>query len=698
MQNKTKRASLIILLFLIIAGSIIYSGNWFIETTRQRMLHETEQNLRTSTTQQIALLTVWYGSLLNQVEGIVGADVLRLFASELESSHLSVEKIMSAISFDNRDTENTRDDPVEKKKIEDFIARMPGLQQFLNEFVKKNGFNAGYVFSKNSKLYLVAGERHTFDEKILDRLRRVPETGRPLVLPIRKMNRELVVDIAFPVFAPKYIDQREERVVGIFLATCSVQKVVSAIDQTDANGIFTSAVLEQGEDALSIIDPLAAGGGRTLPKDWEITTNEMPLLIRTAPTRYDKTASVYCLAVAAQELPWYVMQAITVSAAEDSYKRIRENVYIGCALAIALILILFVALWWWIVGRRERALAEQMRNLYLIASEQKQILDGVNTALSAGVVLNDLSGVLYYVNHKYAEMAHMAPEQMYGMKYSQLPYEMACSLATHTCALNEKPELCNYTETLPVGAESRQYLTACSPFIDENNCLVGMVSVYSDITELIQAQERAQRMVTQTVEVFVRAIEAVDPYLCGQSSSTARLAEILAKHLKRDDEETLATLRTAASLSQIGMIQLPSSLLLKTGVLTQEERAQMQKHVEYARTALEGVDFGLPVLEAITEMYERLDGSGYPKHLKEPEICFNARLLAVANTFCALMRPRSYRTAHTKESALRILEGTPHKYDLTVTAALREFLNTEDGDAFLRALVDRSVEPAMQKP
>ena len=124
MQNKTKRASLIILLFLIIAGSIIYSGNWFIETTRQRMLHETEQNLRTSTTQQIALLTVWYGSLLNQVEGIVGADVLRLFASELESSHLSVEKIMSAISFDNRDTENTRDDPVEKKKIEGFIARI----------------------------------------------------------------------------------------------------------------------------------------------------------------------------------------------------------------------------------------------------------------------------------------------------------------------------------------------------------------------------------------------------------------------------------------------------------------------------------------------------------------------------------------------------------------------------------------------
>lgn len=128
--------------------------------------------------------------------------------------------------------------------------------------------------------------------------------------------------------------------------------------------------------------------------------------------------------------------------------------------------------------------------------------------------------------------------------------------------------------------------------------MAGVVSVYSDITDLVLAQQRAQHMITQTVAVFVRAIEAVDPYLCGQSTFTAQLAVALAYCLGLNNAETVATLRTAASLSQIGMIQLPRELLTKSGALSPAEREELHRHVEYARRALEGIDFGLPVLEA----------------------------------------------------------------------------------------------------
>lgn len=141
------------------------------------------------------------------------------------------------------------------------------------------------------------------------------------------------------------------------------------------------------------------------------------------------------------------------------------------------------------------------------------------------------------------------------------------------------------------------------------------------MTELALAQQRAQLMVTQAVNAFVRAIEAVDAYLRGHSDFTAQLAVLLARQLGRDDPETLATLRTAAKLSQLGMIQLPKELLTKSGSLTPDERAQLERHVDYAREALAGIDFGLPVLEAMTQMHERLDGSGYPDHLQGENIC-----------------------------------------------------------------------------
>ncbi|MBQ7586278.1 MAG: PAS domain-containing protein [Desulfovibrionaceae bacterium] len=687
MAKRKTRAPLIILFLALVIAAIIYGGHWLLRESHKQMLHETEQSLKSSATLQVSLMTVWYGAIYNQVKAFVDVDMLRLFASEVDSANISTEKLLQFSHPEDTDEPMAKD-----PALDNFTTRLPGLDQLLSEFVKKNSFIYGSVLARDLKPYLVTSDPLKLDEEDLNLLKPVVENAAIVILPIRKQNHELLVEMAFPIMAPAYIDKLGKRVVGVFLGTCSVQKVISAIDHIDNTGFFTSAILEKSKAGLQLIDPLYPGGRRELLESWELQNNELALAIRPEPTRAGKDMAAYSLAMPLQDLPWYVMQAMKVENAEAAFRRFKKNVYVGCGLLISLAVILVAALWWWVVGRRERAIATQMRKLYLIANEQKQILDGVNTALSAGVVLNDLEGVIYYVNQKYAEMAHMAPEQMYGMKYQHLPYEMARSLVQHTLAINEKPELTNFTEILPVGEESRHYLTACSPFTDEQNCLVGMVSVYSDITELVEAQNRAQHMVTQTVAVFVRAIEAVDPYLCGQSSSMAQLGVTLAKILHKNDPATLDTLRTAASLSQIGMIQLPSSLLLKTGALTKEERLQMQQHVEYARAALQGVDFGLPVLEAITQMYERIDGSGYPKHLQENAICFNAKILGVANTFCALMRPRSYRTAHTIESALNILEMKPLKYDWNIVQALRKYLATEDGQVFIKNLVEHKVE------
>ncbi|MCR4666006.1 MAG: PAS domain S-box protein [Desulfovibrio sp.] len=697
MAKSRRGASLIVLFLSVTIGAILYGAHWLLTTSQSRMLNETGQALHNAATQQTALLTVWYGALTNQVKAFVDVDMLRLFASEIDSADADATALLEVVRPSLDAEEDNEQQPKDRKSIDLFVDRMPGLAQLLHEFVKKNSFLDAYVLNRHLTPFLMTAIKYPFDEKNHPLLEEVVKSGTPRLLPIRKENRELVVDMVFPIFAPQYIDHKGNHVVALFIGTCSVQKVISAIDHIDNEGFFTSAVLESQNGTLKIIDPLYPGGHRNLDEGWKLQNGALPLAVRNEPTRMEKTLPAYTLAHEVPDLPWLVMRGIRVSEAEASYLRLKKNVYIGVALLIALAVILITALWWWVVGRRERAHADQMRKLYSLANEQKQILDSVNSALSAGIVLNDLSGKIYYVNQKYADMAHMAPERMFGMNHTQLPFDLAHSLVTHTIQINAKPVLTNFTEILPVGESKRHFLTACSPCIDENCYLTGMVSVYSDITELVEAQERAQHMVTQTVEVLVRAMEAVDPYLRGQSKSTASLAAHLAKNLAHDDEETLSTLRIAANLSQIGMIQLPKSLLLKTGSLSPEERLQMQEHVEYAKTSLEGVDFGLPVLEAITEMYERIDGSGYPAHLKGDEICFNARVLAVANTFCALMRPRSYRTAHTTESALKIFLTKPYKYDLSIVEALRRFLETETGRAFLEDLVGKKQDKILKE-
>jgi HD-GYP domain-containing protein (c-di-GMP phosphodiesterase class II) len=182
--------------------------------------------------------------------------------------------------------------------------------------------------------------------------------------------------------------------------------------------------------------------------------------------------------------------------------------------------------------------------------------------------------------------------------------------------------------------------------------------------------------VARTVEVLVRAVELVDPYLLGHSFRVRDLADRLARELGLGTEAA-ATLRVAASLSQIGKLFVPRGLLTKPGRHTPEEERLMRRHVDHALRVLEGVDLDLPVVAAIAQMHERLDGGGYPLGLEGAAIGGEGRILAVADVFCARTRPRSYRDAIAPADALHHLRSNPGRYDAGVVRALSVILEAE---------------------
>ena len=196
-----------------------------------------------------------------------------------------------------------------------------------------------------------------------------------------------------------------------------------------------------------------------------------------------------------------------------------------------------------------------------------------------------------------------------------------------------------------------------------------VVAIFKDITRFRKQAQKAQERQQHLMEALVRAVEYVDPNLVGHTRKMRHVAELLARHMELDDTAVL-TLRMASQLSQIGKIFVPHHLLRKSGKLTPEEQQAVLQSSEYAFRVLYGINFGLPVPEALHDMNEKFDGSG-PRALKGDQINPHARLLAVVNAFCSMVSDRAYRQGMPIEQALDILSSSP-AFDPAMVLALRE--------------------------
>ncbi|BAU29308.1 putative two-component system response regulator [Aneurinibacillus soli] len=117
----------------------------------------------------------------------------------------------------------------------------------------------------------------------------------------------------------------------------------------------------------------------------------------------------------------------------------------------------------------------------------------------------------------------------------------------------------------------------------------------------------------------------------------------------------------ASSLHDIGKIGIPDSILLKKGMLTEEEWKIMQTHTIIGARILGGSSYRLLQLAEIIALthHEKWDGSGYPNQLKEDEIPLVGQLTAISDVFDALTSDRPYKKAWTvQEARAEIIQGS----------------------------------------
>jgi diguanylate cyclase (GGDEF)-like protein len=156
-------------------------------------------------------------------------------------------------------------------------------------------------------------------------------------------------------------------------------------------------------------------------------------------------------------------------------------------------------------------------------------------------------------------------------------------------------------------------------------------------------------------EGLIIAVDAKDRYTKRHCEDVSRYAVFLAR-LEGVEEETVAAIRVAGLLHDVGKIGIPDGILRKPAALTVDEMAVVRQHVALGDMIVRD----LPNIEIIRAgvrfHHERWDGAGYLDRLEGAQIPLVARILAIGDAFSAMTTTRPYRKALDVREALSRLE------------------------------------------
>jgi HD domain len=192
--------------------------------------------------------------------------------------------------------------------------------------------------------------------------------------------------------------------------------------------------------------------------------------------------------------------------------------------------------------------------------------------------------------------------------------------------------------------------------------------------------------------MVIRDLGARDGYTDRHAAATATYAADLAREMKLD-EARVGRLRMAGLLHNIGLFGLPEDLLLATGKLNSIAQSRLAEHAARGEEALAAVPEFEEMASWVRWHHERPDGRGYPDKLRGPWIPLEARILAVAQAYAAMVLDQPRRPGiESVEAREKLTAGIDTEFDGVVVRALLRLLDTES-EGYRRADDHRFVFP-----
>lgn len=186
-------------------------------------------------------------------------------------------------------------------------------------------------------------------------------------------------------------------------------------------------------------------------------------------------------------------------------------------------------------------------------------------------------------------------------------------------------------------------------------------------------------MHNQLILGMATMVEGRDNSTGGHIKRTSMGVKFLVDEMKKDhfdgvDDTFYQDVVRAAPMHDLGKIAVDDAILRKPGKFTPEEFEIMKTHAPEGARILEEIlkgtddkEFMDIAINVAHYHHERWDGSGYPCGLKETEIPLEARIMAIADVYDALVSKRVYKEKMSFEEANKIiLEGMGKHFDKTL--------------------------------
>lgn len=184
---------------------------------------------------------------------------------------------------------------------------------------------------------------------------------------------------------------------------------------------------------------------------------------------------------------------------------------------------------------------------------------------------------------------------------------------------------------------------------DEINLLAARVN--NLIRKVTVEQEQVLVAIIMTL---VNTLEVKDRYTHGHSTEVAIMTTDIMEQLEVDDDEKFS-IHFAALLHDIGKIGIADNILNKTGRLTDAEFDIIRQHPVIGAKILESIPSLQEIQEIVKHHHERYDGRGYPDGVAGADIVLGARIIAVADSFQAMISDRPYRQGMSQAAAMEEL-------------------------------------------
>lgn len=202
----------------------------------------------------------------------------------------------------------------------------------------------------------------------------------------------------------------------------------------------------------------------------------------------------------------------------------------------------------------------------------------------------------------------------------------------------------------------------------EHHLIIGMNEKYNEMLEkrVEEKTERIRMMQQKTILAMAQMIETRDLSTGGHIKRTSEVVRIFSEKLLKENmgftKQFLDLVIRSAPMHDLGKIGVEDAVLQKQARFTPEEYEKMKKHAENGGRILcevlkdvEEDDFIEVVTNVAHYHHERVDGSGYPSGLKGEEIPVEARIMALADVFDALVSKRCYKEALSYDEAFKII-------------------------------------------